>query len=79
MGQLASAAAYEPILAGNPACSVGPWLNQLPRDERQNLLCTVCGKHDEIARNCLATANEVSRLLTAECPYYIDGVATRLL
>jgi hypothetical protein len=70
---------YEAILGGVPASMVAPHLIQLPPGERQNLLCTVCSMHSEIARNCIATANEVQNLLTAECPYYVDGVATCLL
>jgi hypothetical protein len=79
MGQSASAEVYEAILAGNLAWSVAPRLNQLPHDERQSLLCTVCAMHDEIARNCLETGNEVSNLLASQCPFYIHGVATCLL
>jgi hypothetical protein len=69
---------FEAILAGNPAGAVRPHLKQLPRDQRQELLCTVCGIHNEIASNCLQHAREVSELLTAECPFYINGIATCL-
>ena len=67
------------ILAGQPAASAAMHLKQLPADDRQNLLCTVCAMHDEIARNCVLTATEVRTLLSAECPFYVDGVATCLL
>jgi hypothetical protein len=70
---------FELILAGQPAVDVAPSLTQLPSDDRQNVLCTVCAMHDEIARNCLKTATEVSKLLTAECPFYVNGIATGLL
>jgi len=69
----------EMILAGFPACVVAPRLKELASDERQSLLCNVCSMHCEIARNCLATAEEVDALLSLECPYYIDSVATCLL
>ena len=55
------------ILAGQLAVGVAPYLKQLP-DDRQNVLCTVCAMHDEIARNCVHTATEASTLLAAECP-----------
>jgi hypothetical protein len=70
---------YEAILGGVPASIVAPHLVKLPPGERHNLLCAVCSMHSEIARNCIATAKEVRNLLTAECPYYVDGVATCLL
>lgn len=70
---------FEAILAGNVAGAVAPYLNQLPEDERQNVLCTVCAMHNEIARNCLGHAKEVRDLLTAECPMFLDGIATCLL
>jgi hypothetical protein len=69
----------EMILAGDPAFLVAPQLNALPSDQRLNLLCTVCSMHHEIARNCIGTGKEVSKLLSAECLYYVDGVATCLL
>jgi len=68
----------EMILAGYPARVVAPRLKELSSDARQSLLCNVCSMRCEIARNCLATANEVDKLLTAECPYFLDGVPTCL-
>jgi len=68
----------EMILADYPAHMVIPRLKELSADARQSLLCNVCSMRCEIARNCLATGNEVDKLLTAECPYFIDGVATCL-
>jgi hypothetical protein len=49
---------FDAILAGNQAIVVAPYLNQLPKDDRQNLLCTVCAMHEEIARNCLGHAKK---------------------
>ena len=69
----------EMILAGYPACVVAPRLKNLSPDARQSLLCNVCSMHCEIACNCLATANELDALLSVECPYYIDHVATCLV
>ena len=69
----------EMILAGEPAVLVSPRLKELPADERLNLLCTVCSMHGEIARNCLNTGKELSKLLSGECPYFVDGTATCLL
>ncbi len=68
----------EMILAGDPELLVASRLKELPSDERLTLLCTVCSMHDEIARNCLHTAKEVRKLLSDECPYYVDGTATCL-
>ena len=70
---------FEMILAGRPALHVTACLKQLAPNERQNVLCTACAMHYEIARNCVETAVEVSKLLKAECPFYIDGVATCLI
>lgn len=70
---------FEMILAGQPAVGVATHLSRLSSDDRQNVLCTVCAMHDEIARNCVQTATEASRLLAAECPFYVNGVATCLL
>jgi hypothetical protein len=70
---------FEMVLAGRPAAITATAVNQLPPDERQEVLCTVCAMHDEIARNCVQTGTEVSTLLVAECPFYINGVATCLL
>jgi hypothetical protein len=70
---------FDMILAGQPATGVGTHLNRLPVAERQTLLCTVCAMHDEIARNCVQTATEASKLLAAQCPFYVNGVATCLL
>ena len=66
------------ILADYPADMVIPRLKELSADARQSLLCNVCSMRCEIARNCLATAKEVDTLLSAECPYFIDGVPTCL-
>ena len=68
----------EMILADYPARMVIPRLKELSPDARKSLLCTVCSMRCEIARNCLETAKEVDKLLTAECPYFIDGIATCL-
>jgi hypothetical protein len=46
------------------------YLNELVPEERQNVLCTVCAKREEIARNCLQTGTEVSSLLMAKCQFY---------
>ena len=70
---------FEMVLAGQPAVYTAVRLNQLSSEHRQNVLCTACAMHDEIARNCVQTATEVSKLLTAECPFYVNGVATCLL
>lgn len=42
-------------------------------------MCTVCSNHNEIASNCLQHGNEISALLTSNCPLYVSGVATCLL
>jgi hypothetical protein len=70
---------FDAILAGNRAWQVAPALLQLTPEDRQNVLCTVCEMHAEIGRNCESIAAEVHKLLTAECPLYIDGTATCLL
>jgi hypothetical protein len=67
---------FDAILAGRREWEVAPMLRQLSPKVRQELLCTVCGMRDEIARNCLATAAEVNALLTTECPLYVQGTAT---
>ena len=69
----------EMILAGDPELLVASRLKELPPKERLNLLCTVCSIHEEIARNCVATGKEASKLLSAECPYFVNGAATCLL
>jgi hypothetical protein len=69
----------EMILAGYPARFVAPRLKDLTEKDRLSLLCSVCSMRCEIARNCLATAKEVDTLLTAECPYFLDGVPTCLV
>ena len=76
---LTTGGVFEAILGGTQASTVAPDLNQLSKEERQSLLCTVCAMHDEIARNCLGHAQEVRNLLTAECPMFIKGVATCLI
>jgi hypothetical protein len=67
---------YQAILAGTSASMVSRHLDQLSRNERQHLLCTVCAMHHEIACNCLETADELTKLLTVECPLYVNAVAT---
>jgi hypothetical protein len=69
----------EMILAGDPELLVASRLKELSPDERLNLLCTVCSIHDEMARNCVATGKEVNKLLSAECPYFVNSAATCLL
>ena len=64
------------ILAAEPAVIVAARLHELGPDERQRVLCTVCAMHEEITRNCRQTATEATRLLTAECALYVNGVAT---
>lgn len=69
----------EAVLAGRPAFEIEPSLQELSRDDRQTVLCTVCSIHNEIASNCLEYAHEVSALLTSHCPLYVNGIATCLL
>jgi hypothetical protein len=66
-------------MAGHPAFEIISNLRHLPTDDRQSLLCTVCSMHHEIACNCRDHGNEVSTLLTLECPLFVDGRATCLL
>jgi len=66
-------------MAGLPASEIIPLLRELPKQDRQSLLCAVCALHDEIARNCQEHAHHVSDLLGSECPLYVDGIATCLL
>jgi hypothetical protein len=66
-------------MSGNPAFEIISDLQHLPGDERQSLLCTVCSMHNEIACNCRDHGKEVSKLLTLECPLFVDGRATCLL
>ena len=76
---MCAADVFEMVLSGQPAVVTSTYVNQLPPGARQDVLCTVCGMHDEIARNCVQTATEVSALLEVECSYYVNGVATCLL
>jgi len=66
-------------MAGHPAFEITSNLQHLPNYERQLLLCTVCSMHNEIACNCRDHGDEVSTLLTLECPLFVDGRATCLL
>jgi hypothetical protein len=45
-------------------------------EDRQSALCSVCAMRIEIMRNCVAYGTEVDALLAAECPRYINSVAT---
>jgi len=65
-------------MAGTSASVIGLDLLTLAPDDRQALLCFVCSIHNEMASNCLQHGAEVAKLLTAECPLFIDGRATCL-
>lgn len=66
-------------MAGYPASDVEWLLRRLSDADRQQLLCTLCQIHIELASNCQQHGQEVSALLTEHCPLYIDGVATCLI
>jgi hypothetical protein len=72
-------AVLQAIMAGCPAIETIPQLQDLPSDDRQTILCTVCSISNEIVCNCRDHGNEVLKLLTSECPRFIDGRATCLL
>jgi hypothetical protein len=59
---------FDAILSGTVAWQIAPSLQQLTTEERQNVLCTVCAMRAEIARNCQSIADQVHKVLTAECP-----------
>jgi hypothetical protein len=79
---VASSATYaevlDAIMAGYPATMVEQQLQRLSSGDRQALLCEVCSLHNEIASNCIDHGVEVSQLLTAHCPLYLNGQATCL-
>jgi len=67
---------FEAILAGHSAFLTMPSLLNLPDHDRQRLLCVLCSIHNEIVGNCQQRGNEVSTLLTSQCPLFIEGEAT---
>jgi hypothetical protein len=68
----------ELALAGNAPASVAERLNQLPSEDRKNVLCTLCAMRHEIKRNSREHGKQVEGLLTAECPFFIDSSPTCL-
>jgi hypothetical protein len=65
-------------MAGH-ASDIEPCLATLPSEERQTLLCTVCMMRSEIASNCQAHGEEVFKLLSSQCPYFIANRPTCLV
>ena len=65
-------------MAGSSSVLILPRLQELPGEDRQVLLCSVCSVHNEIANNSLEIAGEVSKLFASEWPFFIDGRATCL-
>ena len=65
-------------MGGRPASEIESVLQELPRHDRQMLLCTVCSNHDEIASNCVQHGNDVSELVSSNCRFYVNGKATCL-
>lgn len=66
-------------MAGDSADEIVPRLQALPIDDRQRLLCAVCSIRDEITCTCRNTGAEVSKLLSLQCPFFVDGQVTCLL
>jgi len=64
------------ILAGSAVSEITPELHRLSVADQQAVLCTICAMHIEIGSNCVAVAERISELLTAECREYVNGRAT---
>ena len=71
--------ALEAVMSGKPPSELESMLQELPRHDREVLLCTACSIQEEIARNCVQHGNEISALLSASCQFYLNGKATCLL
>jgi len=67
---------FEAVLAGEPAASLLPALQDLPEEDRHLLLCTVCLIREEIGANCSNRGEEIDSFLDAGCPFYVDGNRT---
>jgi hypothetical protein len=70
--QISAGELFDSILAGEASREILPSLNDLPPDDRQLLLCTVCLIREEIRANCTNRAEDIDTFLSAGCPYYID-------
>jgi hypothetical protein len=66
------------VMAGTPAGEIEALLKDVPSADRQTTMCEMCSLQKELASNCLEYGNEVSALLTSNCPLYVNGVATCL-
>jgi len=65
-------------MAGTPASEIEAFLQDVPSADRQTILCEMCSLQKEIASNCLQYGNDVSALLTSNCPLFVNGIATCL-
>ena len=70
---------FRSVMAGQASSDIGPCLASLSSDERQTLLCTVCMMRSEIASNCHTHGEEVFKLLSSHCPYFIGNRPTCLV
>jgi len=68
-------AVLEAVMAGKPLAEIEAILQRLSRHDCGMLLCTVCSIRNEIASNCLQHSDEISELLTSNCPLYMNGAA----
>lgn len=64
------------VMAGAPTGEIEALLQDVRSADRQTILCELCSLQNEIANNCLQYGNEVSALLTSNCPLYVNGKAT---
>ena len=75
-----SATTYDQVfratLAGHPAAEVLPCLAQLTSDDRQAVLCTVCSIRGEIADNSREHGDEIEKLLSKGCRFFVNGRAS---
>jgi len=67
------------IMAGASASEATEHLGVLPALARQEVLCFLCGIHDELSHTCSDRGQQVFDILTAGCPLFVDGRATCLL
>lgn len=66
----------EAIMAGRTAVEVIPDFQKLVGFDQQTILCTVCSIRNEILSNSRDHGNEVFKLLTSECPFFVNSRPT---
>lgn len=56
-------ALLDAVMGGAPNELLQFGIEQLPKPDQKELLCTICSLRDEIAANCVARAEDCDRLL----------------